>query len=417
MSPKNKEVPKPNPRTHLAKTKKKNKLLMISFIITGVVIIGLVGYGLLRATVLKNYIPVAVVNGQKIDNEYFIARVRWERNYSIEQHQLLAGNPQLVEVYQEQILQIESLLNNPTVFGEYVLTAINDDEVIAMKAKEMGVEVSEQEVDAFIEKFFSYFPDGTPTPAPLPTAYPTPTLSKTQEAILNSPAAAESEDGAEISAESTTDAAPQPTVTAVEDTLIPGPTATAFTNEMFTDLYQSYLSDLNTKNVSEKYLRKIFYHYLMNQKVTDAVFAEVPLEEEHVWARHILVESEEEAKDILARLNTEDWVDVTQDVSLDTSNKDTGGDLGWFSRGQMVAEFEEAVFGLEIGEVSVPIETQFGWHIIQLIDRAVQPLSNADYQNKQNIYYNEWLAGVQEAADIKINDVWKDIVPSDPKLP
>jgi peptidyl-prolyl cis-trans isomerase D len=413
MSPKNKEVPKHNPRTHLAKTKKQNKLLMISFIITGVVIIGLIGYGVLRATVLKNYIPVAVVNGQKIDNDYFEARVRWERNYSIEQYQLLVGNPQLVEVYQQQILQIETLLNNVTLFGEYVLNAITQDEVIAMKAKEMGIEVSDQEVDTFIEEFFNYFPEGTSTPAPLPTAYPTPTLSKTQEAILDKPTSLENEDGEAASAESEAEATLQPTA----PTLVPGPTATAFTDAMFTDLYQSYLSDLNTKNISEKYLRKIFYHYLMNQKVTEAVIAEVRLEEEQVWARHILVNSEEEAKNVLERLITENWNDVALDASLDNSNKNTGGDLGWFPSGQMVPEFEEAVFELEIGKVSAPVETQFGWHIIQLVDRAILPLSEADYQNTQNIYYNEWLAGVNETADIKTNDVWKDIVPSDPNIP
>lgn len=408
MSPSKKVEKKFNPRTHMTKVKKKNKLLLISFIITGVVIIGLIGYGVLRATVLKNYIPVAEVDGQKIDNKYFEARVRWERNYSIEQYKMLSSDPQLAELYAQQLLQIESLLNNTSVFGEYVLNAITQDEIIAKKGEEMGIKVSDQEVDKFFEEFFNYYPDGTPTPEPLPTVYLTPTLSKTQESILNNP----EDEATETEAEAT----PQPTATSAEPTLETGPTATPYTEQLFTEKYETYFADLDSKNISEKYIRKFFYHYLMNQKVTEAIFAETPREEEQVWARHILVNSEEEATDVLDRLNTEDWIDVTSDTSLDNSNKTKGGDLGWFPRGQMVPEFEEIVFGLEIGEVSAPVETQFGWHIIQLIDRAVFPLSDELYANKQNTEYQNWLSEITDAADVKINDVWKDIVPSDPTI-
>jgi len=423
MSPKKNKKTKVSPRMRSAKVKKQNKLLMISFIVTGAIILGLIGYGILRATVLKNYIPVAIVNGQKIDNEYFKARVRWERNYSIEQYEMLSSDPELAEVYEAQLLQIESLLDNPSIFGEYVLNAITEDEIIAIKGKEMGVEVSEQEIDAFIEKFFNYYPDGTPTPEGLPTAYPTPTLSKTQEAILDSKFAAPTASAtAELEAEetpsetATLEATLQVTATADKIAAEPVPTATPFTEAMFTDVFHTYISDLETINVSEKYIRKIFYHYLMNQKVTEAVFAGVPREEEQVWARHILVETEDEAINVLSRLISEDWLDVTFDVSLDNSNKHNGGDLRWFPREQMASEFEEVVFELEIGEVSAPVETSFGWHIIQLLNRTDLPLSEELYVNKQNAFYQNWLVELNEAAEIEQNDIWKDVVPADPNI-
>ncbi|MDO9545124.1 MAG: hypothetical protein Q7J07_00040, partial [Pelolinea sp.] len=63
-----------------------------------------------------------------------------------------------------------------------------------------------------------------------------------------------------------------------------------------------------------------------------------------------------------------------------------------------------------------PVETQFGWHLIQLINRGVLPLSDALYTNEQNAYYQNWLSEVKDAAEIKINDVWKDVVPSDPSI-
>ena len=424
MSPKATQKKKVNSRVQAVKVKKQNKLLLISFIVTGAIIVGLIGFGILRATVLKNFISVAEVNGQKIDNEYFKAHVRWERYYAIEQYEMLASDPELAEVYAAQLQQIESLLDSPSVFGEYVLNAITEDEIIAQKGAEMGIEVSEQEIDDFIKEFFNYYPDGTPTPEPLATAYPTPTYSKTQEAILGKPvtptpfiATEEAElEEVEIVATSTPEATLQPTETVTATDEEPTPTATPFTEAMFTEVVQDYLIDLQENNISEEYIRKIFYHYLMNQKVTEAVFAGVPREKEHVWARHILVETEEEAIAALARLLSEDWVDVTYDVSIDNSNKHNGGDLHWFPRGQMVTAFEDVVFDLEIGEVAGPVETSFGWHIIQLLNRGDLPLNDDLYANEQNVYYQEWLTEINTEAEIELNDIWKDVVPTDPNI-
>jgi foldase protein PrsA len=159
------------------------------------------------------------------------------------------------------------------------------------------------------------------------------------------------------------------------------------------------------------------YHYLIKQKVQEAVFAQVPAEQEQVWARHILVPSESEALDVLQRLESgEKWADVAAEVSLDTSNKDNGGDLGWFSAGQMVTEFNDSAFGLDVGEISDPVETQFGWHLIQLVNRAVLPLPSTDLQNKQSQVYQTWLAEAKESIPYQINDVYRDLSPADPSI-
>ena len=84
---------------------------------------------------------------------------------------------------------------------------------------------------------------------------------------------------------------------------------------------------------------------------------------------HILVKTEEEAKDIKSKLDKgADFAALAKEFSLD-NNKDNGGDLGYFSKGQMVEPFEQATEKLKIGEISAPVKTDFGYHIIKLIDK------------------------------------------------
>ncbi len=92
-------------------------------------------------------------------------------------------------------------------------------------------------------------------------------------------------------------------------------------------------------------------------------------------ARHILVKTEAEAKDIQAQLTKGgDFAKLAKEKSLDPGSKDKGGDLGWFSPAGMVKPFSDAVTGLKKGEVTAaPVQTQFGWHVIKLVDsRATQ---------------------------------------------
>jgi peptidyl-prolyl cis-trans isomerase C len=100
--------------------------------------------------------------------------------------------------------------------------------------------------------------------------------------------------------------------------------------------------------------------------------------EKEFSARHILVKTEAEAKDIIAQLGKGgDFSKIAKDKSLDPGSKDKGGDLGWFSPATMVKPFSDAVASLQKGAVTpTPVQTQFGWHVIKLVDtRAAQPLS------------------------------------------
>lgn len=89
-------------------------------------------------------------------------------------------------------------------------------------------------------------------------------------------------------------------------------------------------------------------------------------------ASHILVETEDEALALIEALEGgADFAELAQESSIGPSGPN-GGQLGWFSAGMMVPDFEEAVFALEIGEISGPVLTQFGWHVINLNDSRIQ---------------------------------------------
>ena len=92
-------------------------------------------------------------------------------------------------------------------------------------------------------------------------------------------------------------------------------------------------------------------------------------------ARHILVETEDEAKAVLADLKKGgDFAAIAKEKSKDPGAKEQGGDLGFFTKDQMVPEFAEAAFKLDKGQLSDPVKTQFGWHVIQVEDkRKKQP--------------------------------------------
>lgn len=104
----------------------------------------------------------------------------------------------------------------------------------------------------------------------------------------------------------------------------------------------------------------------------DQVKALKPKEE--VEARHILVDTEEKAKELKKKIDEgADFAEMAKEQSKDPGTKDDGGMLGYFSTGQMVPAFEQAAFALKNGEVSAPVKSQFGWHLIKVEDRRQKP--------------------------------------------
>ena len=133
---------------------------------------------------------------------------------------------------------------------------------------------------------------------------------------------------------------------------------------------------------------------LLRRKLQDIFAATVPTTTEQIHARHILVDTKEQADAALVRLKKgETFEALAKELSKDTASKDKGGDLGWFPKGAMVKAFEDAAFALKLNEVSAPIQSQFGYHIIQLLEGPqVRPLDAATLTQQQNAALTNWLS-------------------------
>ncbi|WP_262272008.1 MULTISPECIES: peptidylprolyl isomerase [Microvirga] len=128
-------------------------------------------------------------------------------------------------------------------------------------------------------------------------------------------------------------------------------------------LLDEYLDQEAKKAVTPEAARKLY----------DETVKSVPAEQE-VRARHILVENEDEAKKIAVRVKGgEDFAKVAGEVSKDPGSKTDGGDLGFFTKDRMVEPFAEAAFKLEPGQISDPVKSQFGWHVIKVEEKRTKP--------------------------------------------
>jgi len=124
--------------------------------------------------------------------------------------------------------------------------------------------------------------------------------------------------------------------------------------------------------------------------------------EEEVDARHILVETEAKANEVLEKVGKgEDFTALAALYSNDPGSKADGGKLGYFSKGQMVKEFEDAAFALKKGEVSKPVQSKFGWHVIKLEDRRTRPLPTFEEVKPQIVQSIVQQKGQQTAKDLR----------------
>ncbi|MFZ6030210.1 MAG: peptidylprolyl isomerase [Chloroflexota bacterium] len=409
-------------KKHLARKEREDiqtrYIIIVSVAVIATIFILIVA-GLLNQYVVQPNRAVAEVNGDKISVQEFQASVRYQRARVIENYQQLAqyfGDDQQLQQ------QLQQALADTQGIGQDVLDSLIDDRLIRQEAERRGITVTKDEIDQAIEEAFGYYPDGQPTATPTTEAQPTSTLTSLQETLTaptatTEPTAALTETVATATATATL--APSPTAS---ENLTPTATATPYTEDAFKDFYKKQADVYKEVGVPEQEFRRTFERSLYREKVMDAVLADMELqvEQEQVWARHILVSDLVTATMLLDEVNNGgDFAALAQQYSTDTASSYNGGDLGWFSKGKMAAEFEAAAWNLQVGEVvSQPVQTQYGYHVIQVLGHEVRPLSDSEFQQLRQTKFQEWLdeqrKQVEEALTLVIHEFWTTVIPNEP---
>ena len=408
------QTPRTTNKKHLARIereRRQRRYILIGTAVVALLIIGVLAAGPINQNFIEPNQAVAKVDDQTITVREFRSRVTYQRQSLVQQYEYYAAT--FGSLFASSLQNIEQQLADPTSYGQQVLEQMIDEIVIKKEAPKLGVTVSDAEVEKAVQEAFGYYANGTPTPQPTSTPFVTSTLSPTQLAIVT------------ITPTPTTPPTSTPTLTptpggaTATPTTIPSPTPspTPYTLDSFQKNYTDSINQMKATGFTEQQYRSLVEASLYQQKVYDAVTKSVPATQDQVWARHILVQTEDDAKKVLQRLQSgEDWSKVAAEVSQDTATKDNGGDLGWFPRGATDPAFEKVAFTLKIGQISDPVQTSSGWHIIQVLGHETRPLTDTQLQQAQQTYYNDWLTQARSQHTIERYN-WQSFVPSEPTIP
>jgi peptidyl-prolyl cis-trans isomerase C len=184
----------------------------------------------------------------------------------------------------------------------------------------------------------------------------------------------------------------------------------------------------------EEVKRKLVVRHFLEVKTADISEADLKREYEtmvssmrdqkEVRARHVLVSTEAEAKDVKKKLDDgKKFEDVAREYSKDPGSAKQGGDLGYFTKDKMVKPFADAAFSLKKGAVSEPVKSQFGWHVIKVEDS--RPVTIPTYNqvkeqlrvSLQEKKLNDYIRGLVKEADVKVYDAKGEELPFSKDIP
>lgn len=414
-----------NPKNRAEREDAINRLIIRSLIAIGAVIAVVIGIALIWDQGIVPNQTVATVNGETVTVREFRDRVNFERARLTQELNSVVQQAQSIGFDPNQIMQQEPYrtwlneVNFPDALGQRVLNDIVDDILLRQQAEEMGVAVSEDDVQSEINEFFGYDPTqvaliGTdPTATPTPTVTPTPLVSPTPSPEpTNTPQPSPT---AEVTAEAeaTEEATAFPTLE---------PTATLEAEERrqqavenFEQSQQAFRDNIRAVGgVSEAMIEDYFERLALRQAVQEELYGDVNTTL-YVNARHILVDTEAQAQAIIDALNAgEPFAELARANSSDEGSAAQGGNLGWSPVSNYVPEFAEAARTLPIGEISEPVQSEFGYHIIQVSGREEREVTGQQLQNTRNQLFDTWLEELraEHEEDINIGDNWTSYVPS-----
>jgi len=167
---------------------------------------------------------------------------------------------------------------------------------------------------------------------------------------------------------------------------------------------ESFINWLEREAMSLEEMREILRGEMLATKMTNKIAEQAPLRAEHIHARHILLNSAEEAQQVLNKLQAGgDFADLARTYSLDESTRNNGGDLGYFPKAILISDqVEAAAFALQPGQISEIIPSSMGFHIVQVVQReAEMETSEENLRLLRDKAVREWLATLRTNATIQ----------------
>jgi hypothetical protein len=395
-------APQRTTKKHLARAEREriqSRWLLGVIIAIAVIAIGILGYGWIDSAYIQPKKTVVTVNEDTITQGEFQGRIRIHQrellaqlNSYMQMEQLFASDPQTLASIQELQNQIRTQLAYPELIGQEVIYAMTRETLIRQEAEKMGIHVLPEEIERQIQQSFGFYPEGTPTP------FPTPTPDATRVAAI----AAASEATAETS--------PTPTLPQT-----PIPTATPYVLEAYEVDYEQFLDSLSDFGISEADFYVYIEAQLLEEKVREQFDPEIDRMAEHVLLQHILIFDEEMAQEALEQLESGDaWDDIVLEYSEDQSSRESSGDLGWNTLDDLVrilGQMGLAAFSAQVDEVVGPIESQYGWHLLRIVDRQDREILEAAYQEAGDNAFEAWIDDLTTEAEIIVVDDWQDHLP------
>jgi parvulin-like peptidyl-prolyl isomerase len=364
---------------------------------------------------------VATVNGDTISVSEYRSRVRLERAVAIERinaqiNDLIDMGLSFDEAGQQTISfdpyrTLWDELNIPDQIGLRALNEMIDDRLVRAEAEQRGISVTQEDIDEQIRLLFLFDPElyadqdaevtpeveEEPTPTRTPFVSPTPSPEP-------SPTPTPEE-------EPTATHTPFPTVP-------PPPTRTAEEQiEAFERGLEEFYNRVQREaGVSREQLNQYFESRALRVALTSVV---TEPETTQVWvnSRHILVNTEEEALDIIDALNGgESFAALARALSEDPGSGSQGGELDWTPVDRFVEPFADAAREAPIGQIVGPVQTDFGYHIIQVRAREDREMDEFEQELSRDQALRDWLAELRqrEENEIVISGIWPDFVPTDP---
>ncbi len=373
----------------------------------------IVGALVIEQVIIPNQ-TVAQVNGEPITVAEFRQAYLFERNrLMLQLNQVESAGIDLQQLAQQE--PYRTWINEANVPDQLGLRVMNDlvaDRLLAVDAAARGIAVADADIQSAVEAYFGFDPTavaliGTePTETPEPTITPTPFVSPTPTATAQPTPTADPD--ATAAPTGTPTITPQPTI--VE------PTQSAYeVRESFEQNQSDYRAYFDRAGVSSETYDSFFAHNALENLLAETLLPDdAPL----IYAdvRHILVEDEETAQAALDALQAgESFAALASAISTDSGSGRRGGELGESFIGNYVRPFREAIANAEIGALVGPVESEFGFHILQV--RHKEERAGADQDSQRDRARQSELSDLQEqlrednSDSIEIYDTWLDYIP------